>query len=482
MECLKGRAFAIVDVETSGTSATFNRVIEIGILRIEEGKCVEEYRTCLNPGRAISPWITSLTGITQEEVSAAPSFEDVLDEIERLLQGAVFVAHNARFDYAFIKNEFKRAGRGFRAKCLCTVRLSRAMNPRARKHDLSSIIDRYGFRCEARHRAFDDARVLWDLLQHFARTYGDRLGAEIEKLLKADTVPQLLGRKDLQDLPEGPGVYIFYGKGGEALYVGKSVNIKNRVLSHFSGDYRATKELLVARDVARIETRETAGELSALLLESSLIKSIHPYYNRQLVKRRELVIARLSRAGEYASITLERVPGIHPDEHREVLGVFRSLAQAKSFIDEAAREHALCKRVMGLEKTRGACFSAQLGICRGACEGKEDAGTYNERFQAAFDARRIAAWPFPGAIMIEERADDLERHSFVINDWCLLGDAKVDADGVEFRASAPEFDLDRYKIFARYLRDPANKKNIRRLPREEYERFLASQNEEAVIS
>ncbi len=146
------RTFAIVDVETSGMSAVFNRVIEIGILRIENGHCVETYRTCVNPGRAIPQWITTLTGIQQQELEGAPLFEDIIDDVERLLGGAIFVAHNASFDYSFIQNEFKHMGRKFSAKRLCTVRLSRALFPRAKHHDLSSLIERHGFVCESRHR------------------------------------------------------------------------------------------------------------------------------------------------------------------------------------------------------------------------------------------------------------------------------------------------------------------------------------------
>ncbi|MDB5238046.1 MAG: polymerase epsilon subunit [Candidatus Kaiserbacteria bacterium] len=179
------RTFAIVDVETSGTSAVFNRVIEIGILRIENGVCIETYRTCVDPGQSISPWITALTGIQQEELEGAPLFEDIIDDVERLLAGAIFVAHNASFDYAFIQKEFGRAGRRFSAKRLCTVRLSRALFPRSKHHDLSSLIKRHGFACESRHRAFDDAAVLWDFLQLCERMHGEKLAPALAKIIRS---------------------------------------------------------------------------------------------------------------------------------------------------------------------------------------------------------------------------------------------------------------------------------------------------------
>lgn len=482
MEHLKGRTFAIVDVETSGVSAVFNRVIEIGILRIEDGVCVETYRTCINPGRAVSPWITALTGIRQEELDRAPHFEDVADTVERLLKDAVFVAHNARFDYAFIKNEFKRAGKRYAAKCLCTVRLSRALYPRAKKHDLSTIIARYGFACTERHRAFDDAHVLWQFLQYSHEKHREKLTGAIDALLKRHTLPPFLDTPTIAKLPESPGVYIFYGEGNEVIYVGKSRNIKTRVLSHFSGNHSSTKEAVMTQYVVRVEARETAGELSALLLESSLVKSLKPRYNRQLLKRREIVVARRRNEGHYESLSLERVEGIGVHEYRDILGIFKSVAQAKEYLALAAKRNMLCKKLLGLEKTKGECFGVQIGTCSGACATREDAGAYNARFESAFRARRLKAWPYAGAILIEERRDDIEKHSFVLDNWCLVGDIRTGEDDFEFRATVPEFDHDRYKIFSRYLRDPVNRSRVRSLTTVEFNQFLLAQNGEAVIS
>lgn len=168
MECLKGKSLALIDLETSGKSAT-SSVIEVGILRIENGTCTETYRTTVNPGRAISPWITSLTGITTEETMRAPYFDDIIDDVERLLSDAIFVAHNAPFDYAFIEREFARRARRFRAPRLCTAQLSRRLYPNFRRHSLAHLIERHDLFVLERHRAFDDAYALWQFLQLSAR-------------------------------------------------------------------------------------------------------------------------------------------------------------------------------------------------------------------------------------------------------------------------------------------------------------------------
>jgi DNA polymerase-3 subunit epsilon len=185
MECLKGKTLAIVDVETSGTGLS-DRVIEIGILRIENGVCTETYRTCINPERPLSPWITSLTGIAESDLSEAPVFADVANDVARLLRGATFVAHNVAFDYAFIKSEFERLDMFFEAPCMCTVRLSRVLSPRAKRHNLSALIRRHRLVCDSRHRAFDDAYALWQFMQWGNKRHTKRFRQALEKVLQTD--------------------------------------------------------------------------------------------------------------------------------------------------------------------------------------------------------------------------------------------------------------------------------------------------------
>lgn len=185
MECLKGKTLAIVDVETSGTGLS-DRVIEIGILRIEDGVCAETYRTLIDPERPLSSWITTLTGITESDLSGAPTFADVAHDVARLLRGAIFVAHNVAFDYAFIKGEFARLDMFFETRCMCTVRLSRVLTPRAKHHNLSALIRRHKLQCDARHRAFDDAHALWQFMQWGNKRHSKRFRAALEKVLHTD--------------------------------------------------------------------------------------------------------------------------------------------------------------------------------------------------------------------------------------------------------------------------------------------------------
>ncbi len=156
---------AIVDVETSGISAVYDRIIEVAVLRISGGELIEQFSTLVDPERAIPSYITRLTGISDRDVRGAPVFRDIKDDLLRLFAGAILVAHNARFDYGFIRGEFGRERIDFSATCLCTVRLSRRLFPDYRRHNLDSVIARFDLDCADRHRAIGDALVLWEFLR-----------------------------------------------------------------------------------------------------------------------------------------------------------------------------------------------------------------------------------------------------------------------------------------------------------------------------
>ncbi len=483
MSILKSKNFVIVDVETTGGSPVYDRVIEIGIIRIEKGEIVETFNSLINPGKPVSSFIEGITGIKSEELKGAPGFEEVSFTIERLLTDAVFVAHNARFDYGFIKNELKRSGIAYNSKCLCTVRLSRLMFPQYKKHDLSTLIDRFNFECANRHRAYDDAKVLWDFLSYLEKEEKqEKLEKGIESLLKENTLPQFLDSKTIKSLPEGPGVYLFYGEENELLYIGKSKNVRYRVMSHFSNDHSSSKEMHLCQQTVRVEALETAGELSALLLESQMIKTHCPLYNRQLRRVSQLVLAKSINKGEYVGVELERSGEISANDYKKILGVFKNITQGKTFLRQISTEFALCPRILGLEKGKGACFNHQINKCSGACVGKDDPDEFKKKVNAAFKRRRIRAWPFVGPVVITEKKDDLNGHSFVLDNWCLLQDIEVSEDGLQTANHLPKFDYDSYKIFRRYIKNPFNKKNIKPLSKKDIFKInLETENTEKYV-
>ena len=234
---------AVVDLETTGTAATADAITEIGIVLIEHGRVVEEWSSLVNPQCVIPPEIQALTGITDDMVRDAPTFAELAEEVFARLQDRLFVAHNARFDYGFIKNAFRRLGRPFTADVLCTVRLSRKLYPEYVQHNLDSLIERHRLAAEGRHRALGDARLAWQFLSVVARDHAaETVMAATRSLLKMPSLPPQLDADALKAIPDGPGVYVFYGINDLPIYIGKSVNLRDRVRSHFSSDHRQSNE------------------------------------------------------------------------------------------------------------------------------------------------------------------------------------------------------------------------------------------------
>lgn len=455
---------AILDVETTGASAPYDRIIEIGVIRIEKNKIVRKFETLINPEVTISPFIENLTGILGRQLESAPLFSEVKSDLAELLDGCVFVAHNARFDYSFIKNEYKRIGIPYSAKQLCTVKLSRLLFPNFSHHNLDSIIERFEIKCERRHRALDDAMVLWDFLQRVGNTTNpEKLQKAFDAILKKPSLPPLLKAKDVESLPEKAGVYLFFGKSEIPLYIGKSINIKDRVLSHFINDVDSSTELEISQQVERIETIPTGGELSALLLESELIKKLQPLYNRKLRNARRMVTLRqqVNKDG-YNTLSIVNGEEIKSEEVDQVLGIFRSVKSAKEHLARLVEEHRLCQKMLGLQKVSGPCFAYHLEKCKGACIGKENPTLFNARFVMAFSKTKLRTWPFSGPILVKEKRDDTGA-AMVFDKWCYLG--KFD----EYEASQANdlvalSDFDVYKILQSFLKDERNMKKITTLP------------------
>lgn len=458
-------ALAFVDTETTGLNPQRHRVIELGIIRIENGREVARVDTLINPHSHLPPEIYALTGISYDELLRAPDFNDIQNEVREILDGAVFVAHNARFDYAFLKHEFTRQDSEFRAKVMCTVKLTRKLFPTLPRYSLSSIIEHFGFVPSARHRAFADAEVLWELFQNAVKTHGEEKVAEaINTILKTPSLPSNLPRELVEKLPEGPGVYTFFGDGNLPLYVGKSVNIKDRVKSHFAGDHSSTTDLTMSSQIKRIDTISTAGEVGALIRESDAIKALMPVYNRQLRRRHDLIVALKHDYDGFSRISIENLENIDSSDHPNIMAVYKSKKQAKESLHALSSEYNLCHKFLGLEKGKGACFASQIGICSGACRGDEMPKDYNLRFEEAFSNTRIKQWPFASAIVLKEQStSSSEMH--IIDKWCYLGSVVWSEETVEPKVEkyTPRFDWDIYKILAKAV---LKGKNIAPIPAE----------------
>lgn len=462
---------AFVDIETTGGSHFTSRVLEVGVVRVEGNRVVSTYKTLLHPDEPIPAFITGLTGITDDQVTESPKFASVANELADILDGAIFVAHNVRFDYSFLKMEFERLGVPFRPKLLCTVRLSRRLYPEYRTHKLADLITRHHLSAPSRHRAYDDAHCLWQFYQYVLAQFDlDTIENAIRAQLSAPSIPSQLDRAQVDALPEGPGVYIFENEDGTPLYVGKSVSVKRRVMNHFASDYERGAEQKMAQQVKTLRGVATHGELSALLLESDLIKELQPMYNRALRQKEHVVLVLIAQdANGYLTVNMLEDREISPEVAPGILSVFSTPARAKQSLHATSMKYRLCPKLLGLENTNRACFGSQLGKCDGACQSLETAESYNLRFKAAFERVRVAAWPFSGPILVKEQQLGLEGSTgYVIDNWCLVARLREFEDGsVESNSESHLFDLDRYKIIRRFLSNPVNKNKVTRVTAEQ---------------
>jgi DNA polymerase-3 subunit epsilon len=454
---LPAPAFAFVDLETTGTRAEADRITEIGIVRVDVDSCgspqVAEWSTLVDPEVPIPPAIQALTGITDSMVASAPTFSTIAGDVLQMLAGCVFVAHNARFDYGFLKHAFARLERSFAARVLCTVRLSRRLFPDVDGHGLDALIARHALDVTDRHRALGDARAIWSFVQLLYRDLErERVDGAIKRILRIPSLPSQLPPDAIDALPEAPGVYIFYGANPMPLYIGKSINLRERVAAHFSQDWRSESDLRLSQEIRRIEYEETAGELGALLREAVLIKSRLPAYNRALRRKMEAgvvgLVDGLPKFVPAAGIDCARLSGAY--------GPFASRASVRAALRQLAAEHRLCWLRLNLERRAGGpCFARQLKRCNGVCVGEEAPEIHDSRLAAALTPFAIPQWPVAGAALVRECAMSGERIDVhVLRDWCWIGTARDDGELTSL-AEAPQravFDFDVARLLLRRYR------------------------------
>jgi len=455
-----------VDLETTGGNPAHHRITEVGIVRVQNGVLLEEWSSLVNPECSISPYIEAFTGISSEMVADAPLFADIAATVLEKLRGAVFIAHNARFDYSFLRSEFRKVGVDYASEVLCTVKLSRRLFPEHARHNLDAVIERHGLACSARHRALGDAQVLKDLwLKLKAEVPADVLAAAAaHAALSVPKLPAHLPPELADELPEAPGAYRFFGEDDALLYVGKSNSLRSRILTQLADERVGSREQLLAAQVKRVDWRQTAGELGAMLLESDWIRTQRPLHNRRPKTHADAVTLRPA-ADSSGRVRVQRIDTLEGEDLAQSFGVFHSEKDARKALTDIARAQQLCLKVLGLEESSGSCFALQVGKCRGACTGREPLILHNMRVQLALSALKIKSWPFPGRIALRERAaggfaSDGTRGGelHVLDHWMYLGSARSEEDlaALSTRHAYAAFDVDVYKILQRYFANHAN--------------------------
>lgn len=445
-----------LDIETTGGSHLHDRITEVALIKLEQGKISIKWETLINPSISIPKQITGLTGISDEMVQHAPAFEDIAGDLYSHIEGIVMVAHNVRFDYGFLKAEYKRMGGTLRQRTLCTVKLSRKLYPHVESHSLDAIMKRFGLRTSARHRGMGDVQLMLDFLEAAKEDLGSvKVLEAINLQLKGPVLPPGIDDSFMQHILDVPGVYLFYDETNLPLYIGKSIKLKTRVLNHFASDHVTATEMELAQKIKRVEWKETAGELGALLLEANLIKSMQPIYNRLLRKHKKLYAIQMSeRLNDLPWLKIITLEAIDPTELEFLYGIFKTKKGAKELIYQLASHFQLCCKVLGVEKGKGICFAHQINKCTGVCAGKEKHDLHHLRLKSALIGYKLKVWPYEGKVGIKELNPETEKTEIhLFEQWCYLDtvDSEVEMTEVnQFRYDL-NFDLDIYKLIGKAL-------------------------------
>lgn len=367
--------FAVIDIETTGGSYRYERIIEIAIVIFDGEKIIDTFQSLINPEMLIPMHITRLTGISNDMVKEAPKFYEVARKIVELTEDKVFVAHNVNFDFAFIKKEFSELGFNYNRKKLCTVKYTRQVYPGLDSYSLGKLAPYFEIENNARHRAMGDAQATTELLKILIKK--DNWNLFNKSIRTNDALTNMhphLNKSTIDSLPQAPGVYFFHDDEGNIIYIGKSVNIHQRIISHLNND-KSAKSLEMKNNIADIKFQLTGSDLIAQLAESDLIKKHKPFYNRVLKKDGfKFGIYTHYDTNGYLNFSVRKAMN-----HSEALLTFNSSQQARNFIYRMEVSYGICYLERNTH-SNGQCLRFLNAECMGACSGIPDVEPYNEIF------------------------------------------------------------------------------------------------------
>jgi DNA polymerase III subunit epsilon len=452
--------YSIIDIETTGGNPFRDKITEIAVFVHDGEKVIRQFHSLVNPERKIPYFITRMTGISDEMVARAPKFYEIARDLVEFTENTIFVAHNATFDYNFIKTEFKNLGYFFQRDCLCTVKLSRKIIPGHKSYSLGRLCRELGIEIEDRHRAKGDAQAtvkLFDVLLNTNR--GELFSQSVGMSFNNNPVNPLITRETIDQLPQKTGIYYFMDERDDIIYIGKSKDIRQRVLSHLS-NVKTKRASEMVQKVTRIEYEIMGSELLALLKESQEIKDHKPLYNR--AQRRSSYNYALYSYTDYNGYICLKVDKTNLTELPHTC--FSSLDQGKEFLFNLTEKFNLCQNLTGLYATSSACFQYAIRKCRGACIGVEPAEQYNTRVKEAID---FASFRKENLIVMDQGRTPSEASFIMIENGKYLGygyvqkdDQLMNTEDFKTLLSPAQDNRDIRQIISGYLRNKRTGKRI----------------------
>lgn len=411
--------YAIVDLETTGGNSHSDQIIEIAILLHDGKEVTETFTSLVNPFRRIPYRITSITGITQQMVADAPRFFEIAKEVVQLTEGRTLVAHNAKFDYQFLRQAFKSLAFDYKRDQVCTLALARQVVPGLPSYKLGHLCRSLDIPFKLGHRAEADASATAQLFTRLLDIRSQRTIEPVKAQARFANPEANLHKDRIDELPNDTGVYYFYNTSRQLIYIGKSVDIRSRVLSHFA-NHTTTRALEMKQQIAHIRCETTGSELVALLKESEEIKLYKPPFNR--AQRRSVYRAGVFSGKDeegYLKLWVERVKKGGP----KPVAAFGSVKGARGFLDRMVDEFELCQRYCGTHRMKGPCFYYTIHKCKGACIQAEAPAEYNVRAEQVIHRLQ---YEHDNMIIIDEGRNEKESAIVGIENGKYLGYAFIE--------------------------------------------------------
>lgn len=420
--------FIVIDFETTGLNAETNRVTEVGLVHVLGNEILGEFTSLVNPGQFIPSYITDLTGITNEMVYDQPDFNEVLPKIKEYLRGntnpTVIGGHNVSFDYKFLVASAKRAGyEKPELPSICTCRLARRLNKSLLSKSLYSLSRHYKIKVKRRHRALDDARATAEILIHLLKkmeeeygidTLEDALSFQYRKIYEKDKIPPNIKKikEQIKDIPAKPGVYKMYSSNGELIYIGKAKSLHDRVNSYFYHNTSHTPKVRkLIRQVRKVDFEITGSELSALILESSLIKKHKPHYNSAIKRYKRFPFIKIDVKNKFPKA--EKTFEVKLD-NAKYYGPFRSSFTVESLLERINKTYFLrkCKdKHLKPHKKHSVCIYHDIKQCKAPCNLSQQHDEYQKEVKKVIAFLESEA--SPGALKsleskMQKLSDDLQ--------------------------------------------------------------------------
>lgn len=383
--------FSVLDFETTGTSSKFARAIEVGIVKMKNGKVIDTYSSLINPGSQIPYQITLLTGITNEDVLNAPYFEDIIDEIDFFISGSILVAHNLPFDLSFLKSEYLRAGKEIgEIPKVCTLKLARKIYPALPSKSLGNVVKFLKIKHRHVHRALGDASATAKILDKMLTQLQEEHHIdEVGQLINFMNMPKqksyrILKKKlsnDFSSLPAKPGVYFFKDGNDKIIYVGKAILLKERVRNYFSSN-SIRKAKKIVSSASRLGYEETNTELAALITESELIKKHKPRFNTQLKKYGQSYFLKIDRNNPAAKVTSSSIFDFDGNDYFGPISSRDSVRSILEIIDKSFLLRECSEREF---KKKRSCYLADIERCTAPCEVNSVQKEYKQELEKVYE-------------------------------------------------------------------------------------------------